>query len=178
MKNVLVISTSLRQNSNSETLADEFLKGAADAGHHVEKVTLRDKTLQFCRGCMACQKLGHCVIQDDAGDISRKMHDADVIAFATPIYYYEMSGQMKTLLDRANSLYGSDYKFTDIYMLTTAAEDEAFVPQRAVSGLQGWIDCFERASLKGSVFAGGVNAPGEIEGRPALARAFALGQQV
>lgn len=72
MKNVLVISTSLRQNSNSETLADEFLKGAADAGHHVEKVTLRDKTLQFCRGCMACQKLGHCVIQDDAGDISRE----------------------------------------------------------------------------------------------------------
>ena len=106
------------------------------------------------------------------------MKQADVIAFATPIYYYEMSGQMKTLLDRANSLYGSDYKFTDIYMLTTAAEDEAFVPQRAVSGLQGWIDCFKRASLKGSVFAGGVNAPGEIEGHPALARAFALGQQV
>lgn len=178
MKNVLVISTSLRTNSNSEALADAYLRGAVDAGHHTEKVTLRGKEIQFCRGCLACQQLGRCVIQDDAAEISRKMHDADVIAFATPIYYYEMSGQMKTLLDRANSLYGSDYKFTDIYMLTTAAEDEAFVPQRAVSGLQGWIDCFERASLKGSVFAGGVNAPGEIEGHPALARAFALGQQV
>lgn len=176
-KHVLVISTSLRKG-NSERLAQEFAKGAAAAGHQVEELTLRGKRLTFCTGCMACLEKGHCVIPDDAVEIAAKMKQADVIAFATPIYYYEMSGQMKTLLDRANSLYGNDYKFTDIYMLTTAAEDEAFVPQRAVSGLQGWIDCFERASLKGSVFAGGVNAPGEIEGHPALARAFALGQQV
>ena len=178
MKNILVISTSLRRNSNSEALADEFLRGAADAGHHAEKVTLRDKTLQFCRGCMACQKLGHCVIQDDAGDIYRKMHDADVIAFATPIYYYEMSGQMKPLLDRANWLYSSDYRFTDIYLLTAAAEDEAFVPERAESGLTGWIDCFERTRLAGSVFAGGVNGPGEVSGHRALAQAYEMGKHV
>lgn len=81
------------------------------------------------------------------------MHDADVIAFATPIYYYEMSGQMKTLLDRANWLYSSDYRFTDIYLMTAAAEDDDFVPDRAESGLTGWIDCFVRARLAGSVFA-------------------------
>ena len=178
MKNVLVISTSLRQNSNSEALADEFLRGAADAGHHIEKVTLRGKDLRFCRGCMACHGLGHCVIQDDAGNISQKMHDADVIAFATPIYYYEMSGQMKTLLDRANWLYSSDYHFTDIYLLTAAAENEAFVPERAESGLTGWVDCFERARLAGSVFAGGVNGPGEISGHKALAQAYEMGRHV
>ena len=50
MKNVLVISTSLRTNSNSEALADAYLRGAADAGHHTEKVTLRGKEIQFCRG--------------------------------------------------------------------------------------------------------------------------------
>ena len=55
MKNVLVISTSLRTNSNSEALADAYLRGAADAGHHTEKVTLRGKEIQFCRGCLACQ---------------------------------------------------------------------------------------------------------------------------
>ena len=178
MKNVLVISTSLRRNSNSEALADEFLRGAAEAGHHAEKVTLRGKALQFCRGCMACQKLGHCVIQDDAGDISQMLHDADVIAFATPIYYYEMSGQMKTLLDRANWLYSSDYRFTDIYLLTAAAEDETYVPERAESGLTGWIDCFEQARLAGSVFAGGVNGPGEVSGHRALAQAYEMGKHV
>ena len=106
------------------------------------------------------------------------MHNADVIAFATPIYYYEMCGQMKTLLDRANPLYPSDYKFRNVYLLTTAAEDEPQVPQRAVSGLTGWIDCFERAQLAGTVFAGGVNDMGEIEGHKALSEAYELGKTV
>lgn len=178
MKNVLVISTSLRANSNSDALADAFLQGVADAGHHAEKISLRGRNIQFCRGCMACQKLGRCVISDDAAEISQKMHDADVIAFATPIYYYEMSGQMKTLLDRANWLYSSDYHFTDIYLLTAAAENEPSVPSRAEGGLTGWIDCFERARLAGSVFAGGVEGPGETTGHPALAQAFDMGKQI
>ena len=93
-------------------------------------------------------------------------------------YYYEMSGQMKTLLDRANPLYGGDYHFIDIYLLTSAAEDEEHVPSRAISGLEGWIECFDRAHLAGTVFAGGVTAPGEITGHPALAKALGMGQKV
>lgn len=175
MKNILVISSSLRRGSNSEALASEFARGAADAGNTVETITLRDNTINFCRGCLACQKTQKCVISDDARAIVAKMHDADVIAFASPIYYYEMSGQLKTLLDRANPLYPSDYRFRDIYMLTSAAEDEPGTPERAVSGLTGWIDCFEKARLAGTVFAGGVNSPDEIKGHPALAEAYSAG---
>jgi len=178
MKNVLVISSSLRSGSNSESLADEFARGAADAGNNVEKVTLRDKEIRFCRGCLACQKTQKCVIADDSREIVAKMHDADVIAFASPIYYYEMSGQLKTLLDRANPLYPSDYRFRDIYMLTSAAEDEPSTPERAVMGLTGWIDCFGRARLAGTVFAGGVNDPGEIKGHPALSEAYSAGRNI
>ena len=105
---ILVISTSLRARSNSEALADEFIRGAQDAGHEVEKITLKDKDIKFCKGCLACQTTQRCAIKDDAPAIVEKMHDADAICFATPIYYYEMSGQMKTLLDRANPLYPSD----------------------------------------------------------------------
>lgn len=177
-KKILVISTSLRKHSNSEYLADAFIKGAKDAGHEVEKITLKDKQIAFCKGCLACTKTGQCVIHDDAIEIAKKIHDADSIAFATPIYYYEMSGQMKTLLDRVNSLYDSDYHFQDIYMLTTAAEDEEYVPERAISGLTGWIDCYERARLAGSVFAGGVNSPNEIQNHPALKEAYALGTSI
>ena len=176
--NILVISTSPRSVSNSEALAKEFARGAAEAGHSVELVSLRGKQIQFCKGCFACHKLGKCIINDDAPEIVAKMHDADVIAFATPIYYYEMCGQMKTLLDRANPLYESDYKFTDIYMFTAAADDGEYVPQRAVSGLTGWIDCFDRAKLAGSVFAGGVNEMGEIKGHKALAKAYELGKNL
>lgn len=177
-KKVLVISTSLRNNSNSEELAEAFASGAEAAGNMVEILSLKDKTIAFCKGCMACHKLGHCVIDDDANVITQKMHDADVIAFSTPIYYYEMSGQMKTMIDRANSLYDSDYKFTDIYMLSSAAEDEPGVPERAVSGLTGWIDCLERAHLVGSVFAGGVNEPGTIKGHEALEKAYEMGKHI
>ena len=104
-KKVLIISTSLRPNANSEILARETERGAKDAGHEVEFVTLKDKVINFCKGCLACQKLGKCVINDDANEITSKMKEADVIVWATPVYYYEMSGQMKTLIDRANSLF-------------------------------------------------------------------------
>lgn len=177
-KNILVISTSPRRRSNSEALADAFIRGACEAGNSVQKVSLRDRTIGFCQGCLACQKTQRCVIHDDAGAIVQNMLTADVIVFATPIYYYEMSGQMKTMLDRANPLYAADYAFRDIYLLSAAAEDEEGVDSRAVSGLEGWIACFERARLAGAVFAGGVNAVGEIQGHPALDKAYQMGKAV
>ena len=177
-KNILIISTSLRKGSNSEMLADEFMRGAKEAGHQAEKISLRDKRVGFCKGCLTCQKTGCCVIQDDAIAIAEKMRTADVIAFATPIYYYEMSGQMKTLLDRANSLFSSKYAFQDIYLLTAAAENEETAADGAIHGLQGWIDCFEKAHLSGTVFAGGVDAAGEAEGHASLRKAFELGRNI
>ena len=177
-KKVLVISTSLRNHSNSAALADAFAEGARQSGNIVEQISLQNKQIGFCKGCLACLKTGSCVQKDDAIEIVRKMHDADVLVFASPIYYYEMSGQMKTLLDRANSLYGSDYAFTDDYLLTAAAEDAEGVDRRAISGLEGWIECFERAHLAGSVFAGGVNGAGEIEGHAALQQAREMGAAI
>lgn len=178
MKKVLVISTSLRTESNSDALAAAFAKGAMENGNEVEQISLRGKNIQFCCGCFACHTAGVCAIKDDSIAIVQKMFEADAIAFATPIYYYEMSGQMKTLLDRANSLFDSDYHFRDIYLLTAAADEGAETPKRAEDGLGGWIECFEKARLAGSVFAGGVNAMGEIEGHPALEEAFALGKAI
>lgn len=178
MKKVLVISTSLRPRSNSCRLAGAFAGGATDAGNEVELITLRDKEIRYCIGCLSCQKTGRCVIKDDAPAIVAKMHDADVIAFATPIYYYEMCGQMKTLLDRGNPLYDSDYRFTDIYMLSSAADDAPETPDRAVGGLTGWIDCFDRAHLAGTVFAGGITDQDEIEGHEALKAAYDLGHAI
>ena len=101
-KKVLIISSSPRKGGNSETLAAAFAKGVREAGNQVETVYLREKQVGFCKGCFACLKLGHCVIQDDAVKIAAKMHDADVLVFATPVYYYCVNGQLKTMLDRAN----------------------------------------------------------------------------
>ena len=159
-------------------LAEKFIEGAKAAGNEVEKVSLTDKNILFCKGCMACQKLGRCVIKDDVNDIMAKVLKADVICWATPIYYYEMSGQMKTLIDRMNAMYEQEYQFRDVYLLTTAAEDEAETPKRAETGLSGWIDCYPKSRLAGALFCGGVNAAREIEGNPKLQEAFELGKCV
>lgn len=177
-KKVLIISTSPRKNGNSEALADAFLKGTVDGGNTAEKISLYDKSIGFCKGCLACQKTGRCVIHDDADMIAQKMLTADVLVFATPIYYYEMSGQMKTMLDRANPLFPADYAFRDIYFLSTAAEDEESVDGRAINGLEGWIECFPKAHLAGTVFAGGVAGVGEIDGHSALTKAYEMGKAV
>ena len=164
-KNVLIITTSLRAKSNSDKLAEAFANGAKEAGNNVEVVSLKGMKIAFCRGCFACAKTGMCVIGDDANLVTEKIYNADVVVWATPIYYYEMCGQMKTMIDRANSLYPRDYKFREVYLLSVAADD-------------GWVDCFEKAEFKGKVFAGGVNEPGDIEGHKALDEAYEMGKSV
>ena len=178
-KHVLVLSTSLRSRSNSDLLAEAFAKGAAEAGHDVEIIRLSGKDIRFCRGCLACQRTGRCVIRDDADEIVQNhMRSAEVLVFATPIYYYGMSGQMKTLLDRANPLYSADYRFREIYLLTTAAEEGDGVWQRAKSGLEGWLECFPSASLSGVVFGGGCAEPGSAEGSHAMHDAYEAGKHL
>ena len=177
-KNVLIISSSPRKGGNSETLAASFAKGAEEAGHKVETVYLREKKYSFCKGCLACLKVGHCVIDDDAVEIAARMHDADVLVFATPVYYYSVSGQLKTMLDRANPLFDSDYAFTKAYLLATAAEDGEETMEGTVQAVQGWVDCFERCELAGTVFAGGVNGIGDIAGHPALEEAYQMGKEI
>ena len=161
MSKVLVITTSLRAESNSDILSERLIAGAKDAGHEVEHISLKGKEIRFCIGCLACQNTQKCVLNDDAVSIAEKVKNADTLVFATPVYYYGMSGQMKTLLDRMNPLYPADYKFRRVYLLSTATEDEDTTPEKTVIGLQGWVDCFEKAVLAGSLFCGGISEPGE-----------------
>ena len=178
-KKVLIISTSLRQNANSEMLARETERGAKDAGHEVEFVTLKDKVINFCKGCLACQKLGKCVINDDANEITSKMKEADVIVWATPVYYYEMSGQMKTLIDRANSLFATGKNFTETYVITTSADSSKGVVQTALNGVNGWVACFSGLELKGCLEAGGLDNPNDVQNRnELLEQAYNMGKNI
>ena len=108
-----------------------------------------------------------------------KVKNAKVIVYATPIYYYEMCGQMKTLLDRLNPLYSADYLFRDIYMIATAAENDESTFEKAYNGLQGWADCFEKASLKGIVSGGGIDdANTAADHVDAMKKAYDLGKKL
>ena len=179
MSKVLVITASLRSKSNTDILAERLIAGAKDAEHEVEAISLKGKTIKFCIGCMACQKTQKCIQKDDAVWIAEKVKEADTLVFVTPIYYYEMSGQMKTLLDRMNPLYPSDYKFRKIYMLSCAADDGSYTPEKAVNGLQGWVDCFENAEMIDALFCGGIKDPCEAAGKESdLEAAYNFGKSL
>ncbi|OUP80316.1 NADPH-dependent FMN reductase [Anaeromassilibacillus sp. An172] len=179
MKKVLIISTSLRRNSNSDYIAREFERGAKDAGNEVEFISLIGKKIDFCIGCLSCQLTQECVIKDDANEIAEKVKNADVVVYATPVYYYEMSGQMKTLIDRMNCLFPSDYKFRDVYLLAASAEDEESAMDGAVKGVQGWVDCFEKATLAGVIRGTGLTETGEAKkDEEILKKAYEMGKSV
>ena len=106
-----------------------------------------------------------------------EMGMADVLVFATPIYYYEMCGQMKTLLDRMNPLYESDYAFREVYMIATAADGGDATFEKAYNGLQGWVDCFPKAKLCGLVAGEEIGDPKDAVNHPdVMEKAYELGK--
>ncbi len=181
-KRALILTTSARLGGNSEKLARSFAEGARDAGNEVRLIRTADKHIESCRGCLACQRTHACAIHDEMEEILEAMMNCDVLCFATPIYFYEMSGLMKTILDRSNPLFPRDYPFRDIYLLASAADMEQAACRRAVSGLEGWVECFPQTRLRQVVFAPGVTHIGDIEklaaGQEALEAARKAGRNV
>lgn len=176
MKNIVVISTSLRAGSNSEMLAKEFARGAEDAGNRVDFISLKGKKINYCIGCFKCFEDGECAIKDDVQDIEEKVLNADVVVWASPIYYFEMAGQMKTLIDRLNPMYKKAHKFRDVYVLSVAADEGDDVSVYAEQGVQGWCRCFEGAEIAATLFCGGLTDANAIKGSPKLAEAYELGR--
>jgi len=178
MKKVLIITASGRKGGNSETLAPEFGRGARAAGHQVEMISLRDKAIGYCKGCLSCHKTMRCLITDEAESILHKMLGSDMIVFASPIYFFEMSGQMKTVIDRTNPPYPADYTFRDVYLAATAADTDAHAMEGSIKGLQGWIECFDKTALKGVISVTGVTDVGDIQESSELERAYGMGKAV
>ena len=99
-KKVLILSASPRKGGNSDLLCDQFAKGAEEAGHQVEKIRVQEKKIAPCLACYGCRNTGVCVQKDDMAAILDKLVEADVLVLATPVYFYSMDGQLKTLIDR------------------------------------------------------------------------------
>lgn len=175
MKKVVIISSSPRKGGNSDTLCDEFARGAKEAGNEVEKIRLADKKIGCCTGCYACQKTGKCVQNDDAREVIDKMLAADVIVLATPVYFYTMCAQLKTLIDRTVVIFP---KLTNkrFYYLTTMAETDASELPGTINALQGFLDCYEGSVLAGKVCAMGVYEKGMVKGTKYMAEAYKLGK--
>ena len=108
----------------------------------------------------------------------KDFENADVLVFATPVYYYAVSGQLKTFLDRLNPLYPRANKFKEVYLLATAADDNEIAMNGSASDIQGWIDCFDGVELKGVLRGVGVGDRGEINNTEFPAKAYEMGKNV
>lgn len=178
MKNILVISSSPRKGGNSDTLCNEFLRGASDAGHSVEKISIRNKTINYCTGCSTCSLHNKpCHQKDDMAEILDKMLLSDIIVMATPVYFYTMSAQMKTLIDRCCGLY-TQMKNKEFYFIVTAAEDNQANMERTIDTFQGFLDCLENPTIKGVIYGLGVWHVGEIDKTPTMGKAYSMGRDI
>ena len=177
-KKVLILSGSPRKGGNSDILCDEFLRGAQDAGHKAEKIRVAEKKVAPCSGCYYCSTHGGaCVHKDDMADILQKMIDADVIVLASPVYFYSISAQLKTVIDRTVARW-LEVKDKEFYYITTMADEEKASADITLTCFRGYADCVEGAVEKGVLVACGVYEPGAVCGTPAMAQAYEMGRTV
>ena len=178
-KKVVVISSSPRKGGNSDTLCDEFIKGAKESGNEVEKIFLKDRNINYCNGCGACNLNDYsgCVQKDDMNEILKKMIDSDVIVFATPVYFYAMSGQMKTFIDRCCGMY-TKIIGKDFYYIMTSADTDPECMNRTVEEFRGFLDCLESPAEKGIIRATGFWKKGEINSTKFMQESYNIGSTV
>jgi len=177
-KKVLIVSASPRKGGNSDLLCDQFLRGAKEAGNEAEKIFLRDKKINFCTGCVACQSNGgKCVQKDDMAGILDKMVTADVIVMATPVYFYTMNGQMKTLIDRTVARY-TKISNKELYFIVAAADSSKQAMERTLEGFRGFTSCLSGAKEKGIIYGTGAWKVGDIKGSKTMTQAYGMGKKV
>ncbi|MDR1532333.1 MAG: flavodoxin family protein [Clostridiales bacterium] len=176
-KNILVISASPRKGGNSDTLCGQFIKGAAEAGHQSEKVYFNDKTINYCSGCGVCFTKHECPQKDDMADVLDKMIRADVLVLASPVYFYCMNAQLKTLIDRTTPKY-EEIKNKDFYFILTAADSEKEALNGTLAGLRGFTSCLPGANEKGVVCGTGMWNIGDAANAPAVKAAYEMGRNI
>ena len=177
-KKILVFSSSPRKGGNSDLLCDQFIKGSQDAGHIAEKIFLKDKKINYCTGCSTCLNEGkRCPQKDDMAEVLEKMIAIDVIVMATPVYFYTMCAQMKTLIDRTCSRY-TEIKNKEFYFILTAADNSKKAMERTIEGFRAFTSCLTGPEEKGIIYGTGAWNIGEIKGKPAMKEAYNLGKKV
>ena len=180
---VLALCGSMRKNGNTSILTDEFIRGAREAGHEAEKVSLRELTFGDCLGCRACHKNGGaCVQKDDMAEVLEKMKSADVIILASPMYYFTWTGLMKRFLDRTYPLLPV-LQNKDFYLITLGGVPDKKFMANILSDFSMYVGCFKEFNQVGCRVAGniiGTSAlmPGAIRESKAMQEAYELGKNL
>lgn len=110
MKRILAFIGSPRRGGNSDILVQHAAEAAREAGAAVQVYYLNEMDYQGCQGCRSCKSGESCVLEDDLTPIYDKIHGADAVILASPVYSGEVSGQMKSFLDRWHAFWDKKYE--------------------------------------------------------------------
>lgn len=191
MKNILVVQGGGRPNGNTTQLVNSFVKGAGEAGHKVEVVSLSKTEIKGCMGCNACRYGKPCVIKDDFNSLVPSIKNSDLIVFASPLYFWTVSSRLKAFIERFYCIAEEDdtpplgryerYPVKDCALLMTSADDLFWTFEQAVSYYQFTLINYIGFHDKGMLLAGGC---GDTNGKPGisktehLSKAYAFGKNI
>lgn len=174
---ILVLTGSPRKGGNSSILADSFIKGAVESGHTVVRFDAAFKKVNPCTGCNHCNMNGPCIFNDDFGFVRKNIIDADAVVFATPMYYFGISAQLKAVIDRFYAINGQIHVPKKAVLLMTYANTN---PKQAepieahyntLLNYLGWTDA-------GRIIASGVWPPGAVNHTNYPHQAYILGKNI
>lgn len=175
MKKILVVMGGGRPKGNTAQLVDAFVKGVEEAGHLVEKVSLLKTEVKGCLGCNACRYGKQCVQKDGFNELVPKIKGADLVVFASPLYFWTISSKLKAFIERfyciaeedADPPYGryERYPVKDSALLMTSADEFFWTFEQAVSYYQFAVVNYIGFHDRGMVLAGGC---GDTNGKPQI----------
>lgn len=180
-KKIVILNGSPRKNGNTANLIKAFTEDAQSAGHSVTEFFLDGMTIHGCKGCFGgnSNKVCPCVQKDDMARIYPAVKECDVIVLASPLYYWNMSGQLRTAVDRLFALEEGDENLLRGHgrssVLLMAAEGTGF---EEVLHYYNNLTHYLKWNNLGHVLAGGNMKVGDIAGKPALHEAESLGKSI
>lgn len=172
--NILVFTGSHRPRSNSTYLAESFARGAEEAGHHVDVFATAEEKIRACIGCGACKMENPCIYHDDFSEIRDTLIAADMVVFATPVYYFGMASTVKAAIDRFFSADNLIHGGKKCALIAVCGDDnpdvmDALVRQyELIRGYLNWQDA-------GRVLASGLDGQGAVVDTPYVDQARQLG---
>lgn len=191
MKNILVVQGGGRANGNTAQLVSSFAKGVEDAGHKVEIISLMKSEVKGCLGCNACRYGKPCIQKDSFNDIVPKIENADMVVFATPLYFWTISSRLKAFIERFYCIAQEDpepplgryekYPVKDCALLVTAADDFFWTFEQVTSYYKFAIVNYIGFHDKGMLLAGGcgdTNGKPQIDKTNYLAEAYEFGRNI
>ena len=175
---VLVITGSPHKNGTTAALADEFIKGAKEAGHEVDRFDAAFKNIHPCIACEVCHtKNNGCAFKDDMSELNPLLIGADVIVFVTPIYYYDINAQLKAVIDRFYANDGALHKNKKMVYITAMADNTDNSAKGLIATFEGMAGFLEW-EIAGTVVAVDCMDKAALEKTDYLKQAFDLGKSL